>query len=283
MLLPGSCHGSGRLARPHISTTTHSGFHALTHTNLINSTNGQYHSLLTIPLDNFPRATNGINSSVFADNTGRSYFNLNGGVGRVDIADAAKLSNFKPGLEIAYAGFMSGSGEQIALPGSTDSIAAPEVRQGNFRIVLQYPEFDHRPLRYRFTLDNGGRKIQKTLPVPEILYPTLSPGNYIVLCEVLDENGAVLGSIRYKFMVPRPWPLRWWAIIIYLILICVSGYSLARYYARRRLRQERANSRWSARHATRNSPAAANHCRTGEETPGERAYCQRKRTCLDGS
>lgn len=207
---------------------------------LIKFDNGQYHSLLTIPLDNFPRATNGINSSVFADNTGRSYFNLNGGVGRVDIADAAKLSNFKPGLEIAYAGFMSGSGEQIALPGSTDSIAAPEVRQGNFRIVLQYPEFDHRPLRYRFTLDDGGRKIQKTLPVPEILYPTLSPGNYIVLCEVLDENGAVLGSIRYKFMVPRPWPLRWWAIIIYLILICVSGYSLARYYARRRLRQERA-------------------------------------------
>lgn len=207
---------------------------------LVKFDNGQYRNLLTIPLDNFPRATNGINSAVFADNTGRSYFNLNGGIGRVDMADAAKVSNFKPGLQVAYAGYMSATGEQIALPFATDSIDAPEAEDGNFRIVLQYPEFDHRPLRYRFTLESGGKKVMKTIQVPEILYPTLSPGNYSIFCEVLDENDTVLGSMTYRLTVPRPWPLRWWAILIYLVLICVSGYSVARYYARRRLLEERA-------------------------------------------
>ncbi len=207
---------------------------------LVKFDNGQYRNLLTIPLDNFPRATNGINSGVFADNTGRSYFNLNGGIGRVDMADAAKVSNFKPGLEIAYAGYMSATGEQISLPCATDSIAIPKAGDGNFRIVLQYPEFDHRPLRYRFTLDSGGKKVRKTIQIPEMLYPTLSPGNYSVFCEVLDENDTVLSSLTYRFTVPRPWPLRWWAIIIYLIIICLTGYAVARYYARRRLLEERA-------------------------------------------
>lgn len=208
---------------------------------LVKFDNGQYRNLLTIPLDNFPRATNGINSGVFADNTGRSYFNLNGGIGRVDMADAAKVSNFQPGLQIAYAGYMSATGELVALPCADDSITSSEASEGNFRIILQYPEFDHRPLRYRFTLDSGGKKVTKTLQVPEILYPTLSPGNYSVFCEVLDENDTVLGSLTYRFSVPRPWPLRWWAILIYLILICLTGYGVARYYARRRLLEERAN------------------------------------------
>lgn len=207
---------------------------------LVKFDNGQYRNLLTIPLDNFPKAMNGINSAVFADNTGRSYFNLNGGIGRVDIADAARVSNFKPGLEVAYAGYMSGTGELIPLPCSTDSIDTPEAGQGNLRLVLQYPDFDHRPLRYRFTLDSDGEKLQKTRQIPEILYPILSPGDYTIRCEVLDENDAVLGDLTYKFSVPRPWPLRWWAIIIYILLICLSGYILARYYTRRRLREERA-------------------------------------------
>lgn len=207
---------------------------------LVKYDNGQYRNLLTVPLDNFPKASNGINSGVFADNTGRSYFNLNGGIGRVDIADAAKLSNFNPGLEVAYAGYMSDSGEQILLPYSTDSIDTPEVGQGNFRIVLQYPEFDHRPLRYRFTLTTGGKRIQKTVEVPEMLYPTLSPGNYSILCEVLDENDSLLANLTYRLSVPRPWPLRWWAIMIYIILICILWYTLARFYARRRLQMEHA-------------------------------------------
>lgn len=206
---------------------------------LVRFDNGKYTNLLTIPLGIFPRATNGVNPAVFTDIRGRSYFTLNGGIGCVDIDGIPKRSRFKPELEVAYAGQMSVSGESVQLPCST-SDRAVDASEGNLRLILQYPEFDHRPLRYRFTLERGSNRSYKILTVPEIMYPKLSPGSYSLDCEVLDENGGVLGQLTYRFKVPRPWPLRWWAIMCYIIVLIASGYGLARYYARRRLLQERA-------------------------------------------
>ncbi len=206
---------------------------------LIRFEHGKYKNILTIPLDNFSRKVNGVNCRVFADSTGRAYFNLNGGIGRVDLAQSMTMNRFHPELDISSVGYMSRTNDFVPLNKSIDGSERPEAKDANFHIVLSYPEFDHSLLHYRFTLKGNGENIVKTTNVPEINYPRLGSGNYTLLCEVLDENEDSLGKLEYSFSVPRPWPLSWWAICSYLVLILLAGYVVAKFYARRRLEKER--------------------------------------------
>lgn len=206
---------------------------------LIRHENGTYKNLLTISLDNFPRAINDLVAGVFSDSNSISYFNLNGGIGRIDIRDLAQDANdFKPTLRIGSVGYNSPADGFIELPLVVNG-SSPLAENGNLHITLSYPEFSHHPLRYRFTLKGNGHTRDSVTTVPELGYPNLAPGSYSLHCEVLDENSDILDSVDYSFKVPRPWVLSWWAIVIYVLLIAGSVMLAMRFYTRRRLNDVR--------------------------------------------
>lgn len=130
------------------------------------------------------------------------------------------------------------SGGKLAID-ADPSGQRPSAQHNNIHFTLSYPEFNSQPLRYRFILKGGGHTLDSIAATPAIGYPDLNAGDYTLSCHVLDENSQVLSSLEYQFSVPRPWPLRWWAIIIYVLLAWGSIYMLMKVYTRRRLAEVR--------------------------------------------
>lgn len=205
---------------------------------LIHFEDGKYTDRLTIPLDNFARKVNGVNNRVYCGSNGRAYFNLNGGIGMVDMNNLSVQSKFKPQLSLSSVGYMNSLNEFIALPPQQfDDVA--EIEEGNMHLVFSYPDFDHGFHRFRFILKGNGEEVVRIQDVPEINYPHVSPGSYTVKCQVLDNNDNILGELDYRFSVPKPWPLRWWAICLYFIILISVGMVASRLYMRKQLERER--------------------------------------------
>ena len=205
---------------------------------LVRYSDGRYQDLVCIPLSNFPRQINGANCRVFIDADGTAYFNLNGGIGRVEKVEKPPRTAFSPLLAVVRAESIGNEQEVISLSLLGDC-SDNEARFGNIRVVFSYPNFDHEHLRYRFRLRGKGEELVKVQDSPEIIYPDLGYASYTLTCEVVDVNGKVVQTLDYRFSVPRPWWLSAWMIVLYILLAGAGVWLVARWYARRRLDEER--------------------------------------------
>lgn len=206
---------------------------------LISYENGRFINKLTIPLANFPRASNGANGYVCHTPEGVSYFILNEAVGCINI-EHLPHNHFSPTFKIKSVGYYDNASRFTHLPLSNGALQGgdkPEVTEGNLEITLSYPNYQNLPFRFSYDLDGRNVNIDTITTSSRIRYPRLEPGDYTLRCGVIDENGDQIADICYQFFVPWPWYLRWWAFALYIAILAIAISIGSRAYSRRQMRK----------------------------------------------
>lgn len=195
--------------------------------------NGEYVITYSIPLEIFRRRNNGDNSSVFF-NGNNAYFSLNGGFAEVSLEKIPE-EPIKFPLTINKIGAYNEAGKLVTYP-VTDS-SKPSFANDNLYIELSHANYSGTPLSYRFRLESGSQVLDTICSEPRMHYPNLSWGNNSLHCEVLDINGNIVRELDYNFNVKRPWPLSWWAITLYVLIVIAITWFVSRIIEQRKLRK----------------------------------------------
>lgn len=195
---------------------------------LIEVRGNRYHIIEDIPAAFFGLECSDISNNVRVFG-GRTYFCLNGGVGRLDnAAYASRRRKRLAKLVLAGAEYISSDRKHHALPIDGSRARA----KGDVTIRLSYPNFNNQVVFFRFHLKRRGQDLKSTTTKPEITYNSLEYGNYELTAEVVDGNDKVIDSVAYSFSYPRPLLLSIPAILLYVALIVLAVYMLT-------LRQQR--------------------------------------------
>lgn len=204
---------------------------------------GHFRSRFSVPVALFPRRNNRSNGNVFVDADGTSYLALNGTVASVAREAKSHLSLKRPALALARVESQSND-STIYYPLAPDKV----TETGNtIRFLLSYPTFDGVPTRFYFTLIHRGDSSIRITDEPEITYISLRPGEYTLIARAEDDTFGTANSITYKFSVPTPLPLRWWAILLYIMAIIGAGLAFSHIRVKYRLRHQKLE--FDARHA----------------------------------
>ena len=186
---------------------------------------GSYHILYSLPYNLFPTGSVGNKNAIkiLGDSI---LFPLVDAVGLLQMSKLPQEPKH-PDLSINYLENRDTYGkiERISL----DSKLKHKLHNGNLKVVMNFPNFDGTPYRFRFRLNGGGANRDTITGSPLMQYPELSYGNYTLDCEAIAPSGETVGQVRYDFRVIRPWTTTWWAWIIYLILfagVLVAGSKL---------------------------------------------------------
>lgn len=199
---------------------------------LISYNNGKYTQKIYLPAKFFGLECSDIlnNVKVFDD---VAYFCLNGGIGRLDMRTHIKSPTRNSTLKIRKA-FYTDKRNKIHLI----KINSNEERvHGDVTFKLSYPNYNNKPLQFVFRLKGSGNDISSVSNVPEIQYNSLSYGNYIFTCNVCDLNGAILGTINYKFKYPLPFFLSYPMIFIYITALFGLIFLIIRWNTKRVLKR----------------------------------------------
>jgi len=97
----------------------------------------------------------------------------------------------------------------------------------NFESInLSYQE----DIAYRYILegyDNGWSEISVT---GTATYKNVTPGKYLLrICSVRKCDGKLINEKKVEIVVSHPWWSSWWAWIVYVLLIGMTGYFIFRY------------------------------------------------------
>ena len=171
---------------------------------------------------------------------GIAYFNLNNGVGRLDMRQIDAYLDHKRQLMVAS---VTTSGRKVMdrpMPVRTSkkkrarSLAA-------LSITLSYPNFDFHRYVFRFHLKGPGTDLHNESDQPHMTYSALAYGDFQLTCQVETLGGKVVDTVDYYFCHPRPFYVSWWAFLLYMALLGVLTYLLVLYRTRKteeRLRRE---------------------------------------------
>lgn len=200
--------------------------------NLIEYTDGDYRVLYSIPISIFPRQSNGDNCTMTSSGD-ICLFTLNDALGIIDMSAIGSEQHTFP-LRISSIGSVDAQGKFTHLPLTPES--TPLLADDNMHIILSFPNYDHTPYRYRFRIDDG-RETDTLCNLPEMNYSRLSWGTHRLNCSVIDANGSEIAATDYSFEVPKPWPLRWWAITSYILLTAILILLIAHINTTRNVRR----------------------------------------------
>lgn len=192
------------------------------------------HIEFSVPVEIFPRKNNGENSSVFI-NDDSVYFIVNDIIGKVNLSEVSKNIPKFP-LSIHKIGSFNSLGKFISMPIISDK--KPNTPNENLSVEVSYPNYNGYPIKYHFTLTNGSVTLDSISEYPEIFYPELKWGNHVFKCSVLDINLNPVSSLEYEFYIQRPVPLRWWAILIYCVILILLFYFISKLVSRWKLRKQ---------------------------------------------
>lgn len=188
----------------------------------------------SVPLEIFPRKNNGDNSSVFIERD-TTYFIVNDRIGKVRLSEISDISPTFP-LSIRKIGSYNSQSQLVAMPIATKT--TPHTEFDNFSVEMSYPNYAGVPVKYHFSLDNGSETLDSVSMNPYIFYPELKWGFHIFKCSVLDLNNTPIQELEYKFYIDRPWPFRWWAILIYCVSLVGLFYLFSRLISIRKLNKQ---------------------------------------------
>ena len=208
--------------------------------NLISYEDGRFKRIFTVPLDLFSMQSNGLNNKVFVDKDLTAFFTLNNGIGTLSLTREAKEQ--QP-LVLTHGSItsLSKDGNETRLP--IDSKTRDVEVPGNIMFSLRYPNYNARPSQIRYELEGGGSRQSHVTSETEISYGGLTPGHYVFKATLIDDDRNESEPLLYEFMVPRPWYLTIWAMLLYFILIVLLVVLIAKWRVRRALiKEEHKNS-----------------------------------------
>lgn len=210
---------------------------------LVEYASGHYHARFSVPVGMFPRRNNRTNGEVFVDDDGTSYLSLNGTVASVARDALAPEHTVRPVLAL----------NRVETQSSDTLVLRPVRAQGEVeagsvaRFSFAYPAFGGSNVRFTFRLIHRGDTSVQTLAQPEVTYLNLFPGSYTLTACAEDDTFGRSNTVTYRFSVPTPLPLRWWAILLYIAAIAAAGWAFSVMRVRRRLRRQKLE--FDARHA----------------------------------
>ena len=197
--------------------------------------------------DNTYRRINSVSASFFgldcndtrnnvAVHDGVAYFNLNNGIGRLDMRRIGHSHDSRRKLLIAQVTTSGTRGVDQPMPVAGDKKHRPHAL-ASMTVRLSYPNFDYRSLQFRFCLTGAGINLESTQSVPEMTYNALGYGDYTLSCQVQTLDGTVLDTVDYHFTRPRPFYASWWAWTLYAVVLGALAYLLAIYRSRKTARE----------------------------------------------
>ena len=161
-----------------------------------------------------------------------AYFNLNNGIGRIDMNDVGSFKKGSKKLTVRSVTTTGRNDIDVPMPVKTDNKNRPHSL-GAITVTMSYPNFDYQPLVFSFRLHGAGDDIETESDQPQVTYTALDYGDYRLTCQVKSLSGELIDSLDYYFCYPRPFYASWWAWILYILLLLGLAYLLVRYRTRK--------------------------------------------------
>ena len=199
-----------------------------------------YHSIGSVSSGFFGLDCNDNKNRVYVDDR-VAYFNLNNGVGRLDMREMnTRKSDTRKRLSVRS---VTTTGRGTAdVPMQVNTTAKNRAHSlASVTVTMSYPNFDYRPLVFSFDLKGDGNEIHGESSEPRVTYSALGYGDYTLTCKVKTLNGDIIDEVDYYFSHPRPFYASWWAWGLYALMLMWLAYLIVRYRTRKteeRLRRQ---------------------------------------------
>lgn len=169
---------------------------------------------------------------------GVAYFNLNNGVGRLDMRNIGNYAKRQKRLTMHSITTTGRDGDEVPMPVVGDKKRRPES-MSSVTVQLSFPNYDYNALKFCFHLSGAGTDREDIVDHPVMTYNALPCGNYHLVCQVHTLDGQVIDSLDYYFTRPLPFYARWWAWPIYATIAGGLIYLLVGYRTRKTAEQMR--------------------------------------------
>ncbi len=94
--------------------------------------------------------------------------------------------------------------------------------------------------RYAYKLENYDADWREVGTLNQAFYPNLPPGKYEFIVKAANDNGVWNEQgARLQIIIESPWWVKWWAFVVYGLLMIPVVYAVHRYLRNRAIRHER--------------------------------------------
>ena len=163
---------------------------------------------------------------------GIAYFNLNNGVGRLDMRHLDNVAAARQKLSIRSVTTTGRKG--VGRPMLVNTSQKNRAKSlSAITVTLSFPNFDFGRYVFDFHLKGGGTDLTTESDHPQVTYSALAYGDFCLTCQVKTMDGQVVDTVDYYFCHPRPFYASWWAWLVYLLLLGGLAYLLVRYRTRK--------------------------------------------------
>ena len=144
-----------------------------------------------------------------------SYLNLNNCVARIfPLKDSVDKKEY---VKAEFSKIIAESSD-----GMTDilNLASENTLDSKFRdlkVYVSYPSYKQGSLRFKFIMD-GEIDITEEGDMPHMHFASLEYGKYSLDVEVLNEEGKLLDTVSYSFIIDRPVWMSNWMIVVYILV-----------------------------------------------------------------
>lgn len=175
-----------------------------------------------IPYEMFGLEVNTSGVAQYVDNQD-TYFFLNNGIGRFRL-DADKQEDPEFPLRIVEVTSTDKDYKTVYL--SCKDSASNSIKGDNIRLVLSYPNYNHRQLTFKIKLEGNGKTVETEQDQPVVTFNSLGYGSYLLTVSVVDTAGKTLATTSYRFEHDVPFYLSVWAILLYVVVLyfLIRGY-----------------------------------------------------------
>lgn len=156
------------------------------------------------------------------------------------ILDLNKLSQPKYKIYLSAVTYNTFQDEKIPLPiNSENKEIELKTKNNDVHFVYNISDFNKfSPTLYQYKLEGIYENWSTWSQVPEVYFNNLPHGNYTFKVKAKVGNNESLNTIVYQFTIQKPWYLRPWAFLIYVLgflsITLLIQYFNKRYYTKQR-------------------------------------------------
>ena len=163
---------------------------------------------------------------------GIAFFNLNNGVGRLDMRHLDTSVKSKRKLTVRSAA--TSGRKEVDRPMAVNTSKKHRAKSlSAITVTLSFPNYDFGRYLFDFQLKGNGTDLHTESDHPQVTYSALAYGDFELICQAKTLSGHVVDTTTYYFYHPRPFYASWWAWIIYLLLVGGMAYLLVRHRTRK--------------------------------------------------
>lgn len=184
-----------------------------------------------IPFTIFENPTIEDRGNIFIDNTGQSYFCLNGGIALYDPLRKGKPIDIPLTLSSVKVNNRN-KNESYLLPVKSENVFFP-FGYNNITFELAYPDYNYNYAKIKCKLEGYNQEWSAGTSDLSITYSNLPYGDYTFMAAIENNAGIEIASLSYPFHIKPPFYRSVWAIVVYLILGLSLFILLIRIYIKR--------------------------------------------------